>query len=53
MIPVDTMACYILSETLKPCDEYFEGLDHHDKVMLLCNKKFNPADIRPVLQGIM
>ena len=33
--------------------EDFEGLDHHDKVMLLCNKKFNPANIRPVLQGIM
>ena len=32
--------------------EDLEGLDFHARVILLCNK-FNPADIRPVYQGIV
>ncbi len=31
----------------------FEGLDYHDRVILLCNKKFMPGNIHPVLQGIL
>ncbi len=31
----------------------FEGLNYHDRVILLYNKKFMPVDIRPVLQGIL
>ena len=33
--------------------EAFEGLDYHDRVILLCKKKIMPADIHPVLQGVL
>ena len=32
--------------------EDFEGLDYHERIILLCNK-FKPNDIRPALQGIL
>ena len=30
----------------------FEGLDYHDRIILLCNK-FTPSDIKPAMQGIL
>ena len=32
--------------------EDFEGLDYHDRIILLCNK-FTPSDIKPAMQGIL